>query len=101
MPRAFWSKLTSGSSIDWTTPAPGRQVKGGVAPARGLDQRVEVADVAAHELGAGPLEVGGIADGEVVVHAHVVAARHQGAHQRRADEAGAAGDERPGHGGEL
>jgi len=77
------------------------QVKGRVAAASRGDQRVEVTHVAANELGAGAVEVCGIADREIVVDAHVVAARPEGAHQRRADEAGAAGHERPGHGGEL
>ena len=68
-----------------------------VAAARGGCDELEIAHVAPAQLGAGALDVGRIADREVVDDEHVVAGRGQRGHQGRADEAGPARHERARH----
>ena len=52
------------------------------------------AELALDDLDAETVQVRAVARREVVEHAHVVAALEQGAHEVRADEAAAPGDER-------
>ena len=65
--------------------------------AHGVVHALVAAQLALDDLDVEPLEVRAAAGGEVVEHAHVVAALEQRAHEVRADEAGAAGDEHERH----
>jgi hypothetical protein len=77
------------------------QVEHRIDPVARALQRLEIADVAHHQLDVQSLEVLTGAAGEVVVHAHRVAALQQQAGKRGADEPGSAGDDRGRHRGRL
>ncbi len=66
-------------------------------PADGVVHALVAPQLALDDLDVEPLEVRAVAGREVVEHAHLVAALEQPAHEVRADEAGAAGDEHAGH----
>ena len=69
--------------------------------ADGVVDALVAAELALDDLDVEPVEVRARAGREVVEHAHLVAALEQRAHEVRADEAGAAGDERRRHGVEA
>ena len=69
------------------------EVVDGLRPAHGVVHTLVAAQLALDDLDVEAVEVRAVAGGEVVEHAHLVAALEQRADEVRADEAGAAGDE--------